>query len=296
MGGMPRPGTEQVRPLQAPPYLASQTAARMDAPIEPWAGSLKLLMIIFGLVLVACFAAPHAVSPKMIFSWTGFGDQPTKIKVANFLVVGVGFLGIVLGLLPLAVMARGLGAALLGLAPTVYGFVIKGKAPEWYEVVTLVGTLTLVSGLLIRSQYRSSMAGRIMTTIGAIAVLVVFLVPMKAYGDKMLLVAAFKAIGDAPGKHKLEAIVALLPFFLALVSLLVWLPAPSSAASLVFAWCWIVLPIVVSLTTMLVAGHIGDQLKGNLKGLFWAPAEAMALTTFVGYGIATMVGKNLEHS
>jgi hypothetical protein len=296
--GMARPGTDQVRPLQAPPYLASQTAARMGAPVEPWAGSLKLIGIIFGALLVICFVVPWGVGGgKTVFSWTGFSHQPTEAKVMIFMIVGTGVLAILLATLPLATLGRGLGIAALGLAPILYAVFGTGKIPKWNVLVVLFGTLTLVSGLLIRAQYRGSIVGRLMATVGALAVIATLLIPTAASGDKVPLVTAFKGLGDAPGKYKLLSIVALLPFLLALLSLLVWLPASTSAGGTVIAWFWIPLGLVTGILTWVVTSRNPDQeIKMMLSSLFWIPIATMAWTAFVGYGIATAVGKQLEHA
>jgi hypothetical protein len=307
MGGMPmgmqRPGTDQVRPLQAPPYLASQTAARMDAPVEPWAGSIKLIGLIFGILLVVCFCVPWAVGGgKTIFSWTAFGHQSSFMKVSAFMLVGTGALAILLSLLPLATLGRGLGIAALGLVPILWGMfgpkiTDSGGLPKWDKIVMLLATLTLVSGLLVRSQYRSSIAGRLMATIGALGVIAIYLIPSSVTHDKVLLVEAFKAFGDAEGKLLLVPILTLIPFLLALLSLLVWLPASTSAGAGVIAWFWIPLALVLGLALWAVMAHEPtDELKAGLAKLFWQPIAMMSWTAFVGYGIATAIGKNLEHS
>ncbi len=301
MGGVPQPmqgnpQTEQVRPLAPPPYLASQTAARMDSPVEPWEGTLRLIMLIFGIVLVVAFVAPWSIGDKTIFAWTGLGDAPTKAKIFALLIPGTGVLAILLGLLPLPSAGRGLSATLLGLVPIVYlGFILVPKI-EPTSALKVVGGMTLVAGLVIRSQYKASMASRIMVTVGALCVIAFFLIPQAAYDDKPMLVAAFKSLGDAPGKAKVGIILQLLPFVLAALSLLAWLPAPSGGASIIFAWLWIFLPLIASITTLLIAGDIGAHLKGGLSGVLWLPGAAMAWLSMLGYGVATLVGKQLEHA
>jgi hypothetical protein len=293
---MGRPPTDQVRPLQAPPYLASQTAARMDAPVDPWAGSLKILMLVFGLLLVVGWVAPHSVVGKTIFSWTELGKQPNAMRIENFMILGTGLLAITMALTPVEVAMRGAAAALLGLAPLIFLLVGKGKVAEWQTFVTLLAPLPLIAGLLVRAQYRSSIVGRLMTTVGVIGVLLLYVIPMAQYGDKMLLIEGFKGIGDAEGRMKIGAIVAMLPLILAVVSLLVWLPASTSAGATVIAWIWIVLP-AITVWAMWAIGHDPvEALKTSLKSVLWMPIAWMAWNTFFGYGTATLVGKQLEHA
>src|SRR5687768_16688244 len=104
------------------------------------------------------------------------------------------------------------------------------------SLLSLIGLLTLIPGLLLRSEYRDSIMPRILVTIGALCVLVPLLIPS---GDSIPLVNMFKGIIDAEGTGKVMAIISLLPVLLALLSLLAWLPAPASGGAYVFAWLFI---------------------------------------------------------
>ena len=110
------------------------------------------------------------------------------------------------------------------------------------------------------------------------------------------IVAMFQAIGDAPGKAKVGAILAVVPFVLAVATLLVWIPPPSSAGAKAIAWLWILNAVYVAYTAMLVKGGLGDAIKARPNDLLMAPWVAAAWSAFIGYGIATIFGKNLEHS
>jgi hypothetical protein len=265
----------------------------MHAPVEPWADSLKLLMMIFGVLLIAGFVAPWSAADKMIFSWSALtADGPAFMKVVPLMLVATGALALVLGLLPLATIGRGLAAALLGAAPIVY-LNVGGGGVTWQAIVGLLGTLTLVSGLLIRSEYRGAMLGRLMVTVGAICVLLPVLIPV---GGQVPLVGMFKMIGAAPGKGKVLAILPLIPVALAVASLLAWLPSPSSAGALVIAWIFILWAIIAAILTLVIGGNIGDVLKADLAGTLWMPLATVAWVGLTGYGIATIAGKSLEHS
>jgi len=293
MGG--QPATEQVRPLQSPPYLASETAARMDAPVDPWAGTLKLVMLVFGVLLIAAFAAPWSLGEKTVFSWTGLKDLSTFEKVFRIMIAGTGALAIVMALLPLASLGRGIAAAVLGLAPLIYPVVGAPGDFHWQELLRVVGAATLVGGLLVRSQYRTSMAGRILTTVGAICVMLPYLIPTGG-ASKPPIVDLFKMVGDAEGKAKLIPIIEVVPFVLAIVSLIVWLPSSSSAMGTPLAWIWIVWAMAKGVLLLILAESIGPALKGGLVVYIWIPCAAMAWNALAGYGVATAVGKNLEHA
>jgi len=212
----------------------------------------------------------------------------------TIMLVGTGSLSLVLGALPLASIGRGFAALLLGLTPLIYAVVGTGGKFQWKPLVLIIGMVGIVGGLLVRSQYRAAMIGRLLVTIGVICILLFYLVPES--GGKPPLVDLFKALGNVPGKAKVAVLLSLLPFFLGVISLIVWIPSSSTAMGTPLAWCWIVLPIFTSIVALAVAGNIGPTLKANLHGVLWQPAANMAWTALVGYGMAVVVGKNLEHS
>jgi hypothetical protein len=286
--GFNRPETELVPPLRAP-YMTD--GRRTASPMEPWAESLKTLMLVFGVLLIACFVAPWRVQPgETTFAWTILGSgAPVSLIIVPILFLATGVLAVLLGAVPLAPLARGFAAAGIGLAPIVYLSV--APAFDWRGLVGLLGAVTLVSGLLVRSQYTGAMIGRIMATIGAICVLLPLLVPI---GDTVPLVAGFQAIADAPARGKVAGIVQLVPAVLAILSFLVWLPPPGRAGSHVIAWLLIVWPLVTSITVWLVSGNLGATLKNSLNGVLYMPLAAMAWAALTGYGVATVAGKQLE--
>lgn len=280
MGYDNRQGTEPVRHVR--PYGGGVSS-------EPWVETLRTIMLVFGVLLVACFVAPWKVNPgQTIFSWTILGSEaPASMKILPILLAATGILSVFLGALPLATLPRGFAAALIGFGPMLYGAV----APpfQWQELLGVVGAVTLVSGLLVRSHYTEAGIGRIMATIGAVCVLVPLLVP-EGGGDPPI-VGAFKMLGS---NMTVPALNLLVPAVLALVSLIVWLPGPGRAGTNILAWIWIVLPLVLSLLNWLSGGEIGAVLKSNLDGVLYVPMAAMAWGALVGYGVATVVGKQLE--
>jgi hypothetical protein len=274
-----RPTTEPVRHVRA--YGGSVSA-------EPWVETLRTIMLVFGVLLVACFVAPWKVNPgQTIFSWTILGSEaPASLKILPILLAGTGILSVFLGALPIATLPRGFAAALIGFGPMLYGAVAPPFA--WQELLGVVGAVTLVSGLLVRSHYTDAGIGRVMATIGAVCVLVPLLVPE---GGQVPLLIAFKMLG---ANAAVPAISLLTPAALAVVSLIVWLPGPGRVGTHILAWIWIVLPLLLSLLNWLSAGEVGATLKANLDGVLYGPMAAMAWGALVGYGVATVVGKQLE--
>jgi hypothetical protein len=302
--GMP-PGPAPI-PSAAPPYLASRTAARAGRPIEPWKDTLRLMMMIWGGALLAAFMVPVVTKPDVGFWFQVIIDGEGTQKLIPLIMAAVGLLSLVLAFIPMSPSPRGLIAGLLGLTgilvPVLLGL-SKGEFGfgQILTLINLVGMLAIIPGLLLRSEYQDSIMPRIMVTIGALCILVGYLIPQN---DSIPLVEAFKVLIDAPGGLKVTALIILLPAILALVSLLVWLPAPGSAGSTVFAWLWICSGALLLYTLLIVSGDIGKAVErspytalvgwvGGLseKGFSIPGATYLAL---VGWGFATVLGKKLE--
>jgi hypothetical protein len=284
--------TAQVSPQQ-PPYLASQTPQRMGAPQEPWAGTLETLMLIFGIALVFCFVLPWAMLPSTTFSWDVISTASGKGKLLPLLIAGTGVLAVVLSRLPLAMGARGLAAAFLGFTPIALVALVLAPSVTAGSALELASALTLIAGLLLRSEYPNSMLPRLVVTIGAAALLIA------SFIAEPTLVDQFKGIGDAPGKAKLGVIIGLMPYVLAVVGLLLtWMPTNSASGTHIIAWLLIIWPLVDSLVNNLAlheGGKLGDYIKVALMPVFWLPITVVAWSALTGYGVATALGKALEH-
>lgn len=295
---MQQPMMQQPMMQQAPPYLASRTAARAGAPREPFADGLRLVLIIFGALLIAAFVAPLTLHGKTVFRWDVLsGEGGAVAKFDQIYLAAAGVLALVFGAVSLANVPRGLLAAVLGLAPIALHFVLDLKdAPKfrWQEVVEFAALLTLVPGLMLRSEYRSQMLPRLLVTIGAVCVLLPMLVPEGGADPKVKMI--IDGIGKAEGKAKILAILQLYPVVLAALALLCWLPAPSSGGAKIIAWMFIVGAVVATYTALLVMGHIGDVVKRSFSDTLFGGWVIAAWVAFIGYGLATVLGKNLEHS
>ena len=291
MGGMPQPGM----PYGSPPYLASR-AGRAGAPFEPFNDGLRACLIVFGVLLLAAFAVPMTIEPAMTFRWDVLkSDQLDALaKFDHIYLAAAGVLALVFGLVPLATVPRGALAAVLGLVPLTLTLVnhLKGPKVEWQFILGFIAALTLVAGLLLRHEYRSAMLGRLLATVGALCVLVPLLVPVGG-GDPPIK-AFLTQLTDGDGEAKVRAIVQLLPFILAMASFLVWMPAPSSAGAKVIAWLFILTGVIVSYSGLLIRGHLADVLKVSLNASLLTGWVFAAWAALLGYGLATVFGKNLE--
>jgi hypothetical protein len=277
-----------------PPYLASQTAARAARPVDPFADGLKLVMMSFGILLLGAFATPISTDP-MLFHWNVLIDAPGAFKLIPIMLVGAGALGLAFALMPLSTAGRGLAAIGVGLSLVAIPFNVAGDIAEPIKLVGLLGTLGMVGGLLLRHEYREAQLGRILATIGAVCVLAQYLIPVG--GGDLPLLGTFNLIVEAPlVEQKIFGILLLVPVVLAILSLLCWMPAPSTAGAKSIAWAWIVYPAVLGIGGMVImsGGDVGDLIqKSPFEALMaWVPGSA--IVAFIGYGVASVLGKQLE--
>ncbi len=281
-----------------PQYQATHsTPERAGRPIEPWKDALRIMMFIWGGVLILAFLTPTGLVPDLKFHFNTIIDGAGTQKLEPLVLVAVGLLSIVLAAIPMSSLPRGLIAGLMGLTgllmPTILGLA-DGKDLVWQDLVGLVGMIALIPALLLRHEYRESIMPRIMITVAVLMVLVPELVPVN---EQIQLVDNFKAIIDAEGDGKIMPIIEVLKVLLVVATLLAWLPSPSSGASKLFAWLLIPYGALVTLTLLFLALG-GDQFGALLELspyaalMVWAPIASYLV--LVGYGFATVLGKQLE--
>src|SRR5689334_17447393 len=282
---------------QSQPWYGSPPGATMSRPLEPWRDSTRLMMFLWGVALLVAFATPLTTNPKLTFFWNGLTEGAVSTRLPILMIAAVGLLSLIIAAVPMHSAPRGLIAALLGLAGVAVPIALIG-VPPWQALSSMIGVLVLVPGLLVREEYRHATLPRILVTAGAVGVLLPFLVPQ---GGAIPLVAVFKGLFDHPGVGKVEPILALGLVIIVVMSLLAWLPAPVTGGAKVWAWFLILWALIVHVTMLVVGGSIGDAIKAspNHALLPWitggqAFAIGSAYLALVGYGLASVIGKQLE--
>jgi len=291
----PQPPIMQIPAAQPPPYHTSPTATRSSQPIEPWRDSLRLMMFLWGVALLAAFAIPLHTSPLQ-FNWTLILDGAGTARLPPLLLAAIGFLSVVLAAIPMPPVARGGIAALLGLAGIAVPIALTGL-PAWQLLLPMIGTLLLVPSLLVRNEYRDALVPRIAVTLGAIAILLPQLLPQNG---AIPLVSTFKDLIDQPGTAKIPQALSVSLIFIVVMSLLAWLPAPATGAAKLWAWLLILWAFITHVTLVVVGGNLGDVVAStpNATVIAWVAAGGAMLGSaylvLVGYGLASVVGKQLE--
>jgi len=300
---MPRPMPNpppimQIPAAQPPPYLASQTALRAIRPVEPWRDSLRLLMFLWGVALLAAFATPLQTSPELLFNWKAIlADGPLQARLLPLMLAAVGLLSVVVAAIPMPAGARGAIATLLGLAGIAVPVVLAGAVPPWQDLARLIGLLLLVPGLVLRNEYRDSLMSRMLVTLGAVGILLPLLLPQ---GGAIPLVSVFKALIDLPGSAKVEPALVLALITVVVMALLAWLPAPVTGGAKLWAWTLILWSLITHITNLLLHGNLGDVVTStpNAALTSWIVGGGAGLgaayLVLVGYGLASVVGKQLE--
>lgn len=270
-----------------------------EVPFEPWAGSLRIWMMVLGVLLVGCVVAPWSVAPgEVLFSWTRIGDArvPLYVRLTPVLIGGTGLVAVLFGALPVPVVFRAVVAMLLGLGPLAYFELHGGVAPaapegfarlDWRLAAGLAAATALVAALLVRSRYHDSLIARVLVTLGAGGILALGLVPDAGLN----VVDGLRTIDWANVDPTL--LVRPLHVVVAALALLAWLPTARCGA-LVWIWLTLPLPLVGSLLSLVEAPDPGARLAGTLASLVYLPFALCAWMTFASYGLASLIGKRLE--
>jgi hypothetical protein len=291
-----RPQPMAIPAAQPPPYLSTQTASRLIRPIEPWRDGLRAWMFLWGLALLAAFATPLSTSPELVFHWKVILDGEGVARLPPLLLAAIGLLSVVLAFLPMPTLPRGLIATLLGVAGIAVPIALVG-VPPWLTIVAMVGMLLLVPSLLARNEYRDATTARLLVTLGAIGVLLPLGLPQN---DAIPLVSVIKALIDLPGSQKVGPALQLGLVVIVVMSLLAWLPAPVTGAAKLWAWLLILWALIVHIADVVLAGGFSTVVTAapNATLASWvagAPgAMGSAYLALVGYGLASVIGKQLE--
>jgi len=293
----PQPPIMQIPAAQPPPYLASNTASRTIRPVEPWRNSLRLMMFLWGMALLAAFAAPLRTSPDLAFNWNLILDGEGTARLPPLMLAAVGLLSVIVAAIPMQPAARGAIAAILGLAGIAVPIALAGM-PAWQPLISMIGTLLLVPGLLVRNEYRDAITARLLVTLGAIGILVPYLLPQ---GGAIPLVHVFKQLIELPGTGKVTPALELGRITIVVMSLLAWLSPSVTGGAKLWAWLLILWALVVHVAALLLGGNVVDAVTGapNAAIVAWiaggsAVAIGSAYLVLVGYGLASVVGKQLE--
>jgi len=240
--------------------------------------------------------ASSLTTSPLVFPWNTVLDGVGTERLPPLMLPAIGLLGVVLAIAPMPSAARGAIAASLGLAGICAPMALADM-PSWQELAPLAGTLVLVPALLVRAEYRDSILPRLLVTLGAAGILLPLVLPQDG---TIPLVRVFKELIDLPDASKIEPAVTLGAVTLAVVSLLAWLPAPASGGARLWAWLLILWALFSQTAHVAVAGGVLDAATStpNATLIAWiagAPGTlGSAYLAFVGYGLAAVIGKQLE--
>jgi hypothetical protein len=290
----PMPQPMPIPAAQPPPYYTSQSLMQHRRPVDPWRDSLRAMMFIWGVLLLAAFATPLTTKPGFTFLWNQILDGAGKARLPPLVIVAVGLLSVIVAVIPMPTAPRGVIATLLGLAGILVPILLIG-VPPWQGMLALAGTLLLIPGLVIRSEYVGSMLPRVLVTLGALALLLPLLLPQDG---ALPLISLFKQVIDLRGSAKVMPALALGGIVIVVIALLfAWLPAPVNGGAKGWAWLLILWSLITHLTGLLLAGHLGDAIAGSphTSLVTWIYSGlGAAYLVIIGYGLASVLGKQLE--
>ncbi len=254
---------------------------RLSTTADPFAKSLRLVMLVFGILCLLMFVTPVSASP-LGFTFDMISGGEISALVVTLLPAIIGVIGILFSVIPMPTQVRGGIAAALMLAATIYPITLHGD-PQWQQIM-FVAPFLIVGGLMFRHAHPAAVLGRVVTTVGVLMLLAPLLVPV---GGDLPLILMFKAAFAASGGALVIALVSLVPIVLAIVGmLLVWIPAPSLAGAKIIAWLLIMWGLVAALTKLIVIGHIADVVKAAPQASLLGWILSAAMLAIGGYGLA----------
>jgi hypothetical protein len=209
----------------------------------------------------------------------------------------IGLFSLICAALPMPAGVRGAIAAVLGFAGAALPFVFK--LPETRALVAQVGLVLLIPGLVMRASYRDAVLPRLLITFGVVGMLVPFVLPQDG---AIPLVSIFKMLIEGQGWTRVIAGQQLALVIILMMCLLAWLPAPITGGATLWAWLLIFWPLVSWTIANLATGG-PDVLVTLVRehpdlALAWTlglgTSIGSAYLVLIGYGVASMIGKQLE--
>ena len=282
---------------QPPPYQTSQTGlVRGYRPTEPWAASLRIQMLVWGLLVLGFLMLPTSTRPTTEFAWQHLLDGTGPERLGILAVALIGLFSLICAALPMPPAVRGAVAGVLGLAGAALPFVYM--LPETRTLVAQAGLVLLIPGLVMRASYRDAVLPRLLITFGVIAVLVPFVLPQDG---TIPLVSIFKVLIEGQGWSRVIAGQQLALVLILVMCLLAWLPAPITGGATLWAWLLIFWPLfswaIANLATGGTDAFVMLQDHPDLV-LAWTlgvgTSIGSAYLVLIGYGWASMIGKQLE--
>ncbi|HET9620630.1 MAG TPA: hypothetical protein VFP84_04645, partial [Kofleriaceae bacterium] len=286
----------------ASPYQTSQTGIKGFRPVEPWRSSLRVHMLVWGLLLLAYLLAPVRTGAETTFAWQAIFDGAGWARLAAAAIAAIGLASLILSALPMPAAARGAIAAVLGLAGAALPIAASHELPEYRVLAPMIGLVLLVPGLVMRAAYRDAILPRLLITFGVAGMLVPFVLPIDG---SLPLVTIFKAIIEAPTwQARVAAAEPLALIIILVMCLLAWLPAPITGGATLWAWVLILWPLIHWLVPAVVIGDPA-QLPALVEAqpslaLAWVQGSSAgiglgsAYLVLIGYGFAALIGKQLE--
>lgn len=303
--------TEGVRvPGEKPRFLASETASRAMAPVEPWAGTLRLLMILMGAILVVTFVAPWRFGDgRSVFAWDVLDRMKGADKILPIVVVAGGLAALVGGVIGLGARVRGIiagvvgGALLVLVLSTGFGkqiFVDGFFGDQVWRAYALTAAFLLgPAALLVRSKYPAAGVARVLAVIAVVFAVLPFVIPIHG----KMPIKEMKEMTAASGNAKYVGYALYLLLAAGAAPLVALVPAQNKPAATALAWAGIAaLPLFIigfTIVAPLMVSQGGVTVGELLKrpGVTLFPALwALAATALAAYGQATVIGKRHERA
>lgn len=286
--------TEKVAPLPAPEAKGG----------NDWDESLITILLVFGVLLIACFVAPWSIGSgktPTVFAWSIFStkDAPLGALIVTSMIALTGLGAIAVGSLRLSTTSRALLGFVIGLVP-ITAAVAFADTIAWRSIVSYIGTIFVVGALLLRTRYIETIVPRAIAGVAAIMLLALYFIPI---GGQIPAMGLLDAISSNPGATKVLPIIGdsvgpltlgILPFTVILLSFLVWLPGSNRGVLTTIAMVLLFAPFVAGLCQPLLGDNLVASLKSGLASYLFLPLAGTAWVAMASYGLRGLLDQKLS--
>ena len=154
------------------------------------------------------------------------------------------------------------------------------------QILALGAVYVLPAGLLVRSRHWSSLAGRLVATVGGLLFVAVVTLPMR---DEIPVVTAVDALST--GRLLPVAIAIFSVLLLGLLGFFAWLPARMSAGAGWLAWIVLVAPPLAVIGLVAKETEELAVIARNPAATVFPALWLLAAAALGAYGLAQLIGR-----
>lgn len=256
---------------------------------DPWAGTIKWLLMAFGVVMLLCLVVPWQLGDSPQFAWDLF-DAGGPFRTFAITIAATGVAAVALAARPVDTVVRGWASIVIGLGPIAWAVARRGSDFDWRSLVIMLSLVMLAAGFLLRGQRRMSLIARAACTLGFVGLILAYVTPDHG---QMHLARIMDRLDHVSGKLKLVPLLDMAPLVVGALGLLAWRAPAAGRRASDLAWLAIlVLPLgmMVNVVVLLGEERFGVFVRQQLFLLIQLPIIITGWMALAAHGLAIVAG------